>query len=90
MSTIQITGEVDDQLALVLKQVADERARQITLGWTAEHDDFRNVDHLVKLADKYARRENPDNEGYYSRDNLVKATALMVAAIERLDRSERS
>lgn len=90
MSTIQITGEVDDHLALVLKQVADERARQITLGWTAEHDDFRNVDRLVKMADKYARREDPDNEGYYSRDNLVKAAALMVAAIERLDRSERS
>jgi hypothetical protein len=79
---------VSDHTAEVLEQVAEERARQIELGWRSEHDDRWGVHRLVALAEKRAHRENDDNPGYYSRDQLVQATALMVAAIERLDRSE--
>lgn len=81
---------VSDHAAQILEQVAEERARQIEIGWTIEHDDRHAVRHLVGLAEKYANRENEDNPGFYSRDNLVKATALMVAAVECLDRGDVS
>lgn len=79
---------MSDHAAEILEQIAGERARQVELGWTIEHDNRYGVRHLVALSEKYLNRENDDNPGYYSRDNLVKATALLVAAIERFDRGE--
>lgn len=87
--SVQMTEwEPLDTTRAVVEQVANERDRQPKLGWTTEHDDHHGVHHLVTLAEKYAHRNDPDNPGYYSRDNLLKAAALMVAAIERLDRGD--
>lgn len=73
----------------VLAQITLERDRQLAeLGWTPDHDDRRGVMHLLGMADnkliKCALRQDPD------RDELVKAAALLVAAIEVLDRRDAS
>jgi hypothetical protein len=77
-----------DHTAEILEEIAAERARQVELGWTIEHDNRYGVHHLVALSEKYAHRDNDEDPGYYSRDNLVKAATLLVAAIERLDRGK--
>lgn len=70
----------------VLTEVGTERATHASRGYGAEHDNRYNVDRLVKLADRYAHRSDT---GYYERADLVKATSLLVAAIERLDIGEK-
>lgn len=73
----------------VLVQVAAERQRQIALGWTPQHDAQFNVDKLVRHALTQAKRTGPDaEEGYYSRERLIQAAALLVAAVELMDRSK--
>ena len=82
--------------------VAAERRRQIEAeGWTPEHDDEHSVGELAKAAACYALVSagfNPDAtinvwpwhrlwwKPSDKRRNLVKAGALILAEIERLDR----
>jgi hypothetical protein len=105
----------------VLKEIGDERSRQIHKeGWTAAHDDAHTDSELVRAAACYAlpfpyRRMAawfpegssigsyiPEQwpwdvdwwksiDGYVGRRrDLIKAAALIVAEIERLDRAEGS
>lgn len=79
---------------MVLDEIAAERHRQVmSEGWSAEHDDNHNGGELAKAAACYAigcplfwpwdeRWWNPKGE----RRNLIRAGALIVAEIERLDR----
>lgn len=73
----------------VYDDIRAERESHAERGWDDAHDDLHGVHHLVTLSEKYAHRQNHDNPGYYNRDNLVKAAALMVAAIDTFDRSNR-
>jgi len=66
-----------------LWRVKAERQRQGELGYTADHDDQHGVAHLVDEA--LLRLQGR----LWTRDELVQASALLVAAVEWLDRAER-
>jgi hypothetical protein len=82
-----------------LTDIAAERVRQIEAeGWTPEHDDAHDVGELADAAACYARGEQMSSVWPWSdewwkpsdrRRNLIKAGALIVAEIERLDRAEK-
>lgn len=70
----------------VLAEVALERDRQIEKGWTPQHDDGHTIHDLVRLAEQRARLEGSGGYGVYSRERLVQAAAMLVAAVETWDR----
>lgn len=78
----------------VADEVRDERHRQVKdLGFGADHDDTHPTVFMVDLTHDYLARARNDLASWPSdarvsegRDNLVKAAALIVATIERLDR----
>jgi hypothetical protein len=79
-----------------LSDIRTERYRQTAVeGWTAEHDDAHANGALAKAAACYARGSRqywPWERAWWKpsdrRRDLVKAGALIVAEIERLDRSD--
>lgn len=74
--------------APVLREVAVERQRQLdVLGWSLAHDDAHTDGALAVAAASFALPSicRPCSPELYRR-NLVKAGALIVAEIERLDR----
>ena len=94
-----------EQVSAAARDVLAERQRQINdEGWTPEHDDEHNQGELAVAAACYAFHANreaskcahswpwqmawhkPTNE----RRDLVKAGALILAEIERLDRAEQA
>lgn len=94
-----VSGESASQpLTGALRDVIAERQRQISVkGWTPEHDDTYIGCELAAAAISYI--EPVEAENYWPADwhddsfrpsdyrrNLVKATALLVAELERLDR----
>jgi hypothetical protein len=67
-------------------------------GWTDEHDDLYQNNELVRAAVCYAAPELKETANVWpcapswwkptdTRRNLVKAAALLIAEIERLDRA---
>jgi hypothetical protein len=96
----------------VLKQVAEERRRQVEdLGWSPEGDDKLTTGQLVRMGAGYALHSTlyasagagapqPGSApGFWPHDyaafkpedqrsDLIRAAALIVAEIERLDRAE--
>jgi hypothetical protein len=84
----------------IISEVAAERRRQTTeLGWTPEHDDQHDNDQIIYAALDYmmpSRKLAPNSWAYNAkvvrriprRAELIKACALLVAEIERLDRRE--
>lgn len=74
----------------ILKELGQERLRQISLGYTPEHDDAHNVVELVTFAQPYlgAVLFSSTSDPHYIRENLVKAAAMLVATIEFVDRNE--
>lgn len=74
----------------VLDAVRRERLRQIRKGWTPQHDDRHSTHDLVRLADRRAHSVGSAGNGYYSRERLIEATAMLVAAIEAIDRREEA
>lgn len=89
---------VSQSLTDVLRDVIAERQRQVSVkGWTPEHDDTYTCGELSGAAISYIE---PMEAVFYwpaewhddsfkpsdERRNLVKATALLLAEIERLDR----
>jgi hypothetical protein len=68
-----------DSVAL---EVITERARQVEKGYTHEHDDQHGAAGIARVATTYI---DPDAQTV-DRVSLVKAAALLVAAIEELDR----
>lgn len=81
----------------IIDEIRIERERQIKpIGWTADHDDTLANGELTQMACAYAL----DNPAFAPpgwafkadsgrRRELIKAAALIVAEIERLDRSRR-
>jgi hypothetical protein len=83
--------------------VAERRRQINEEGWTAEHDDLHTADHLVKAAICYcwSAISPPHKKGAPSywpwdlswwkpkgrRRDLVRAAALILAEIERMDRA---
>lgn len=76
-------------------EILNERRRQIEVeGWTPEHDDEHEGGELAHAAACYARGSSSDwpwdmswwKPGRDYRRRLVKAAALIIAEIERLDR----
>lgn len=68
----------------VLLEVAVERQRQIRNGWTPEHDDTHSTHAMVLLADE--RIHAPWKRRPYTRAGLLQGVAILVAAIESMDR----
>lgn len=79
----------------VIENIIEERRRQIfDKGWDAGHDDGYTRNELVDAAVSYIRADDAgwpwDKKWWKPKDarrNLVKAAALIVAEIERIDRS---
>ncbi len=95
----------EDQRDAVIEEIAAERRRQIDVeGWTADHDLQHPNGELAEAAAAYALADGPDAplviDGWPwearwwkpkdRRRNLIRAAALIVAEIERLDRSLKS
>lgn len=91
-----------DATADILCEVESERISQIELkGWTREHDDSHGDGILAQAAACYALRATPrkdqahdmwpfDDEWWKPKDarrDLIRAAALIVAEVERLDRA---
>ncbi len=72
--------------ASIMGAIARERARQINLGYTPAEDDKRNVGQLAAMAGRYASKWTGNSADH--RANCIKAAALLVAEIERIDRSQ--
>lgn len=94
---------MDSQRAIM--DILAERTRQIAVeGWTPEHDDDHVDGALANAAACYAYGEIIDTQtGYHlwpwsddwwkpkdRRTDLVRAAALLIAEIQRLDRRARS
>lgn len=65
-------------IVAVIGLIVLERSKQVARGYDAAHDHAHGPAHLVELAGQYV---DP-----WNRDALVKAAALLVAAIEVLDK----
>ncbi len=76
------------QTTAVLAAITLERDRQLSkLGWTPEHDDKHGPTHLIVIATDWLIHAS-HVDGGERRDALVKAAALLVSAVEVLDRAE--
>lgn len=88
----------------VIDEIAAERRRQIgEEGWTPEHDDEHRTGEMAQAAACYALRATPLldlahdawpwSDAWWKpkdlRHDLIRAAALIVAEIERLDRLPR-
>lgn len=71
----------------VLDDVERERASQIGRGYTEDHDDQHGTGALLALVPHYTK---PDGDSWpeyrWSRERLIMAAALLVAAVETMDR----
>ena len=76
-------GVPDAALTPAALDVFGERRRQVEVGWTPEHDDA----HADQGTALWARLF-PWKPSQNRRDDLVKAGALILAEIERIDRAE--
>ena len=80
LAAIRAAAADDSADRTVYDEVRAERHRQIERGYDAKHDDEHGIDHLTGWAQSYVARDT-------GRVGLVKAAALMVAAIEAHDRA---
>jgi hypothetical protein len=88
---VNLTSDVADDVIV-------ERVHQVEAGFTPDHDDEHGLRHLIKWAKWYAdcgvSDVLEDHLGVISvkeaphREKLVQAAALLVAAIEYVDRAE--
>lgn len=73
-----------------IRDVEQERERHVALGYTASHDDQHAIQDLIRYSRQYSTaamiHESPDPLSSRRRDDLVKAAAVLVAAIESFDR----
>ena len=92
---------MQDTISKAAQDVLAERERQISQeGWTPEHDDGHRNGQMADAAACYASTKHIDHLLWpWSREwlkpsdrrrNLVKAGALILAEIERLDRASYS
>ena len=66
----------------VIEEIQTERAHQVAKGYTPEHDDEHGEGHLLEYLE--ALIDNPRRRS--TREELVKAGAMIVALIEMRDR----
>jgi hypothetical protein len=83
----------------VYEEISTERNRQILLGYTEEHDDEHTNGSIADAAAAYATRNRyvaadlwpydvyPSFGEENRRASLIKAAALIVAEVERMDRA---
>lgn len=71
---------VTPQLPAVLAEVTETRVRQIAAGYTPEHDDRHTASELVTYAVIRV------GMGARDRQRLVEAAAMLIAAVESIDR----
>ena len=92
-----------ERRAAILAEIGAERARQVDmLDWTPDHDDQYTDGQLSRAAACYATASLPNHEnhpphdwpwdrkywrGANERRNKIKAAALLMADIERMDRA---
>lgn len=76
-------------MSKAMKDITTERESQIEKGWTHEHDDGHPIGHLVNRAIVYASAGRYEGvlEPALLREQLVKGAAMLVAAIDRVDRA---
>lgn len=67
----------------VLIDLALERHRQIGKGWTRNHDDTHTTERMIELATEHLPPAVASDD---NRDALIEAAALLVAAVESIDR----
>jgi hypothetical protein len=85
----------------VISEIAAERQHQCSLGYDEEHDDTYNNNELSDAAVCYVYAEEKDRltdcvwpwetefwNPKTKRENLIRAAALIVAEIERMDRKD--
>lgn len=78
-------GSGSVETCVVLADVALERRRQVEIGWSPEHDDKHSTRRMVILA--WSRVHAPRaNSSAFTRRGLVQGVAVLVAAIESMDR----
>lgn len=70
--------------ARVLGDISLERRRQVAKGYNPSHDDAGGTAHLIEETRWHLNRSGFENVD--KRTELIKAAALIVAAIETLDR----
>lgn len=81
--TVKVSVDLTDVRALgALVSVWDERRRQVGKGYTLEHDDEHGAEHLVELVLDRLQNEKSD-----PRELLVQCAALLIAAVETIDRA---
>lgn len=81
-----IPGSTSTELTTVLLELLKERRHQIGKGYTPEHDDQHEVPDLVTLAvDRLARYEQVLDPRPI-RQRILEAAAMLVAALEVIDR----
>lgn len=82
-----MTLEIDPSESVAL-DVIEERERQIAKGWTREHDDAHGIQHLVSEATSRLHGWGEAPTDAFVRGELLASAALIVAAIEWLDRQQ--
>ena len=79
---------MSDATKKILREIDEERARQIAKGWTPEHDDDHEdgmiAVHAAAAIDPY--NTTPWLTPWTRRADLIRGIALAVAEVERLDR----
>ncbi len=70
--------------------VADERVRQIELGYTAEHDDAQGLIHLIEEAHYRLGHLGETSSPESAREEIKQAAAILVAALELIDRQQEA
>lgn len=70
----------------VLSAIANERERQVGIGYTAEHDDEHDANDFRDIIDGYVTGigESADEDDQW--DCFVQIAALAIAACESIDR----
>lgn len=96
MSTAAYEVVTTLRTASVLADVAQERGRQVAKGWTPEHDDQHTTREMLELATgRLHMAGRPDYAGglpvstalgHHDRRRLLEGIAILVAAVEAMDR----
>lgn len=74
----------------VLEEIRTRRFQQVAKGWTPEHDDQHEMDRMVQIAEVYLSSACAEMamDDEVSRDRILDAIAVLVAAVESFDRKE--
>lgn len=80
------SSPVTEELPGVLRDVTEERHRQIVKGYTPEHDDRHSVPQMWEFTRERVHLAMGARSEAGVRIHLVEAIAILVAAVEAMDR----